>query len=752
MEQQLKGSQDTPIRQHNFGILDNSFAHQDKSGRRKVTLSNRYLSNQTNPRNVSRPQTAQQSNMTKVNPEDLQIQIAKRSKLIYGVEDYMAFKRKLKMKDQMKKTYDGRSSMHNSYLIEEDKQNKFIIPLTSTWKKYFNLWMVLLVGYSCFSTAFYVAFGYPSNQLGVLVVDYFVLAFFIIDIILDSQEIVSDQKKIALKYVKSYLVIDLIATFPYELVTNNYYTTLFRLFRLFRIHEVLALLDFQKIRPFIEFFFQEDSRKRRIVVTFFLMNIFQIFSLVLTTITILYFLGCIWYIISDTLNTDYNINNDISYVETFGQDQYTNDYERFITSSYFIITTLAVIGYGDLYPKTNIEKIFDILIMILGVAFFSYIMGKFINIVHAFDDLTEEKDQSAQQSMSSNIDVHQWLNLLNRFTKKKTIKRTLQIEIDDHFKHYWQNDRLAQITSNTEFLKALPRVVKKNIMVQFLYDDVFYKFKNFFKTRKNLESKFLYDISFNLKPRQFFPESHRCIIYDEEDEVPEMYFIQKGQIGVGFYMFSKNPTDQSYRIGLLINEGSFICDYYVCQNKKSQFVYAAQKEVHAFSLSKRYLQTYIFDKYPDIAVEIKEDSLHNYKENIMNKMIKLRQEHLEEVNKISTYKMINVQQREDFNHDDLESSLTLSDKSKNDINFMLQRRIMVIQDEMQRLNKNLKDFVQSIDVEYAKFLNNIQTLHQAQTRLRSYSFKNPVHQNSTINNSKWASSINADLRQNKKHA
>jgi len=73
----------------------------------------------------------------------------------------------------------------------------------------------------------------------------------------------------------------------------------------------------------------------------------------------------------------------------------------------------------------------------------------------------------------------------------------------------------------------------------------------------------------------------------------------------------------------------------------------------------------------------------------MSKMIKMRQEHLEEVNKISTYKLINVHHREDFNHEDLESSLALTEKSKNDINFMLQRRILVIQDEIFKLNKHL---------------------------------------------------------------
>lgn len=74
----------------------------------------------------------------------------------------------------------------------------------------------------------------------------------------------------------------------------------------------------------------------------------------------------------------------------------------------------------------------------------------------------------------------------------------------------------------------MPREIKRSLMVQFLFDDVFYKFRNFFKTRKYQQSKFLYDVAFNLKPRQFFPDKDKCVIYDEEDDVPEMYFIMKG--------------------------------------------------------------------------------------------------------------------------------------------------------------------------------------------------------------------------------
>jgi len=53
---------------------------------------------------------------------------------------------------------------------------------------------------------------------------------------------------------------------------------------------------------------------------------------------------------------------------------------RLIICCYFALTTLATVGYGDFTPQSNIERILGILIMILGIALFSYIMGRFLNI------------------------------------------------------------------------------------------------------------------------------------------------------------------------------------------------------------------------------------------------------------------------------------------------------------------------------------------------------------------------------------
>ena len=78
-----------------------------------------------------------------------------------------------------------------------------------------------------------------------------------------------------------------------------------------------------------------------------------------------------------------------------------------------------------MYPISNLEKIIDMGIMIGGVGFFSYIMGSFIAIIQKFDDLLGEKDESN--------DLHNWLNLLNRYRGNKPLSKNLIRAIDNHF-------------------------------------------------------------------------------------------------------------------------------------------------------------------------------------------------------------------------------------------------------------------------------------------------------------------------------
>jgi len=92
--------------------------------------------------------------------------------------------------------------------------------------------------------------------------------------------------------------------------------------------------------------------------------------------------------------------------------------------------------------------------------------------------------------------------LLTRF-REKPLPNSLYREINQHYKYYWENNRLSQIENDNEFLKFLPTQMRRSIVIHYLFDDIFYSFRFFFNPQKNKESKFLYDVAFGLLPRQF---------------------------------------------------------------------------------------------------------------------------------------------------------------------------------------------------------------------------------------------------------
>ena len=45
---------------------------------------------------------------------------------------------------------------------------------------------------------------------------------------------------------------------------------------------------------------------------------------------------------------------------------------------------LSTVGYGDLFPLSNLERIVGVLCMMIGVAVFSLVMGQFTQIHEEF--------------------------------------------------------------------------------------------------------------------------------------------------------------------------------------------------------------------------------------------------------------------------------------------------------------------------------------------------------------------------------
>jgi hypothetical protein len=47
---------------------------------------------------------------------------------------------------------------------------------------------------------------------------------------------------------------------------------------------------------------------------------------------------------------------------------------------------MTTVGYGDMYAKTNAERVFCLGLMILGVSIFTYISGALTSIITVLDE------------------------------------------------------------------------------------------------------------------------------------------------------------------------------------------------------------------------------------------------------------------------------------------------------------------------------------------------------------------------------
>lgn len=175
--------------------------------------------------------------------------------------------------------------------------------------------------------------------------------------------------------------------------------------------------------------------------------IYKIIKLIVFAILLTFFCGCFWHYLCKW--------NPFKYEVTFIQHPNVVEKKgisRLIVSCYFALTTLATVGYGDIVPVNDYEKVLGIFLMIVGIAFFSYIMGNFNDVLINYDKKMGIIDQGS--------DLQVWLTSLSKFTSQKPLSRSLVKRIDQHFRFFWRNDRLSSIGRDDNFLKLIPKNIR----------------------------------------------------------------------------------------------------------------------------------------------------------------------------------------------------------------------------------------------------------------------------------------------------
>ena len=268
----------------------------------------------------------------------------------------------------------------------------------SLFKRRWNLYIAVLLIYTGIFVPLRIAF-YDKVDLWVIIVECFVDLSFLIDIVFSftsafdrrDGQVETRHRKIANRYFKGWFFIDLISTLPTQLLEVEWGSDvdfedatnvkLMRLARIPRIYKILRLLRLLKMLRFLS----QNKQISKFTELFQLQGGSQQLVIVATGVLFLtHTTACLWFMQSK-LN-DFPCDSWVTLegiVESPVSMQYTQ-------AAYWALQTITTVGFGDISPKNPSERIFAIIWMIIGVAFYSYAIGNMTNLIATMDASNEE--------------------------------------------------------------------------------------------------------------------------------------------------------------------------------------------------------------------------------------------------------------------------------------------------------------------------------------------------------------------------
>lgn len=89
----------------------------------------------------------------------------------------------------------------------------------------------------------------------------------------------------------------------------------------------------------------------------------------LNLLLLLHLIACSW-----ATSAEFELGSSDNWVVSSGVVD-KNIYEKFLTAFYWAVVTVATVGYGDITPVNKFERGLAVVIIVIGVAYYSYVLG-----------------------------------------------------------------------------------------------------------------------------------------------------------------------------------------------------------------------------------------------------------------------------------------------------------------------------------------------------------------------------------------
>ncbi|KAI8540935.1 hypothetical protein RHMOL_Rhmol08G0023500 [Rhododendron molle] len=390
----------------------------------------------------------------------------------------------------------SRESVINGFRDLSKVMRKFQSRWYRAWTHFILVWAI----YSSFFTPLEFGFfrGLP-NKLFIL--DVVGQVAFLVDIILqfflayrDTQtyKIVHKHSPIALRYLKSSFVIDLLGCLPWDVI----YKACGKKEEL----RYLLWIRLSRVRKVTEFF-QKMEKDIRINYLFT-----RIIKLLAVELYCTHTAACIFYYLATTLPAEQEEYTWIGSLQ-LGAYRFTHFrdidlWTRYITSLYFAVVTMATVGYGDVHAVNLREMIFIMIFVSFDMILGAYLVGNMTALIVKGSKTVRFRDKMTD---------------LTKYMNRNRLGRDIRNQIKGHV-------RLQYESSYTEasILQDIPISIRAKIS-QTLYKPYIENVPLF----EGCSSEFINQIVIRVHEEFFLPGE---VIMEQGNVVDQLYFVCHGNL------------------------------------------------------------------------------------------------------------------------------------------------------------------------------------------------------------------------------
>jgi voltage-gated potassium channel len=245
---------------------------------------------------------------------------------------------------------------------------------------------------------------------------------------------------------------------------------------------------------------------------------------------------------------------------------------QYLHALYWCVTTLTTVGYGDVIPTTDAQKVYTMVVMVLGVGVYGYVIGNVATLL-ANIDLAKAHYISTMERLST-------------FMRYRNIPLPLQRRVYDYYTYLWEN-RLGYDESNV--LDELPLSLRTEVSLVLRRD-----FIARVPFLQGASHDLVRDLALELRP----------VVYTPGD-----YIVHAGEIGHHMYFISRGTVEviaaDGHTIYGTLKDGDFFGEIALLFSQSRTASIRALDYCDLYSLDKDTFEQ-VLSRHPEFAMHIRD--------------------------------------------------------------------------------------------------------------------------------------------------